>query len=131
MSAIGSIKTFVIDTNVFIHKADAILSFRDNEVVIPLGVLEELDTLKTYSDERGRNARHAIRFIDSIAKHGDLQKGIKMENGSILRVAVSFNKKDISSDLNRNKIDNHIIQTAVDLQKDGKKVFFVSKDIND
>ncbi len=126
----GSIKTFVIDTNIFIHKADAILSFRDNEVVIPLGVLEELDTLKTYSDERGRNARHAVRFIDSIAKHGDLQKGIKMENGSILRVAVSFNKKDISRDLNRSKIDNHIIQTAVDLQKDGKKVFFVSKDIN-
>lgn len=130
MSENGSIKTFVIDTNVFIHKADAILSFRDNEVVIPLGVLEELDTLKTYSDERGRNARHAIRFIDSIAKHGDLQKGIKMENGSILRVAVSFNRKDISNDLNRSKIDNHIIQTAVDLQKDGKKVFFVSKDIN-
>lgn len=53
-----------------------------------------------------------------------------MENGSILRVAVSFNRKDISNDLNRSKIDNHIIQTAVDLQKDGKKVFFVSKDIN-
>ena len=130
MSENGSIKTFVIDTNVFIHKADAILSFRDNEVVIPLGVLEELDTLKTYSDERGRNARHAIRFIDSVAKHGDLQKGIKMENGSILRVAVTFNKKEISGELNRNKIDNHIIQTAVDLQKEGKKVFFVSKDIN-
>ena len=130
MSENGTIKTFVIDTNVFIHKADAILSFRDNEVVIPLGVLEELDTLKTYSDERGRNARHAVRFIDSIAKHGDLQNGIKMENGSILRVAVSFNKNDIATDLNRSKVDNHIIQTAVDLQKDGKKVFFVSKDIN-
>ncbi len=126
----GSIKTFVIDTNVFIHKADAILSFRDNEVVIPLGVLEELDTLKTYTDERGRNARHAVRFIDSVAKHGDLQKGIKMENGSVLKVAVSFNKNDIANDLNRSKVDNHIIQTAVDLQKEGKKVFFVSKDIN-
>lgn len=130
MSGNGSVKTFVIDTNVFIHKADAILSFRDNEVVIPLGVLEELDTLKTYSDERGRNARHAIRFIDSVAKHGDLQKGIKMENGSILRVAVSFNRKGIPSDLNKSKIDNHIIQTAVDLQNEGKMVFFVSKDIN-
>ncbi len=130
MSDNGSVKTFVIDTNVFIHKADAILSFRDNEVVIPLGVLEELDTLKTYSDERGRNARHAIRFIDSVAKHGDLQKGVKMENGSILRVAVSFNRKGLPNDLNKGKIDNHIIQTAVDLQNEGKKVFFVSKDIN-
>ena len=51
-------KTFVIDTNVFIHKPDAILSFRNNDIVIPMWVLEELDKLKTYSDERGRNARH-------------------------------------------------------------------------
>ncbi|MFO7780072.1 MAG: PIN domain-containing protein, partial [Spirochaetia bacterium] len=57
----GKLKTFVIDTNVLIHRPDAILSFKDNEVVVPLWVLEELDRLKTFSDERGRNARHAIR----------------------------------------------------------------------
>ena len=50
-------KVFVLDTNVLIHRPDAMLSFRDNEVVIPLWVLEELDKLKTYRDERGRNGR--------------------------------------------------------------------------
>ena len=44
-SRTNQLKTFVIDTNVFIHKHDAILSFRDNEVVVPLWVLEELDSL--------------------------------------------------------------------------------------
>lgn len=126
----NGVKTFIIDTNVFIHKSDAILSFRDNEVVIPLGVLEELDNLKTFSDERGRNARHAIRFIDEVAKHGNLNSGVKMENGSILKVAVSYNRSEMADGLKRSKIDNQIIQTALDLQNEGRKVFFVSKDIN-
>ncbi len=124
------IKTFVIDTNVFIHKPDAILSFRDNEIVIPLGVLEELDKLKTFTDERGRNARHAVRFIDEAARHGNLNTGVKLENGSILRVAVSYRRSEMADGLSRSKIDNQIIQTALDLQHEGRRVFFVSKDIN-
>ena len=83
----NKIKTFVIDTNVFIHRPDAIASFKDNEIVIPLSVLEELDSLKRFSDEKGRNARHAIRFLDSqAAKGGSLHNGVKMDNGSMLRV---------------------------------------------
>jgi PhoH-like ATPase len=72
------VKTFVIDTNVFIHRPDAILSFRDNEVVIPLWVLEELDNLKKSREERGRNARETIRLLDDISRHGDLQVGVNM-----------------------------------------------------
>jgi PhoH-like ATPase len=123
------IKSFVIDTNVLIHKPDAILSFRNNEVVIPLWVLEELDKLKTYSDERGRNARHAIRFLDSLAEQGDLYRGVKMENGSTLRVVLNYSH-EVDVDLVADKPDNKIILTALTLQKEGRRVFFVSKDIN-
>ncbi len=122
-------KTFVLDTNVLIHRADAVLSFRNSEVVIPLWVLEELDALKTYSDERGRNARHAIRLMDGIAGSGNLQRGVKMENGSLLRVELSHSE-DTPSGLNIDKADNRIILTAVKLQDEGRQVFFVSKDIN-
>lgn len=122
-------KCFVIDTNVFIHRPDAVLSFRDTEVVIPLWVLEELDKLKTYSDERGRNARHAIRFLDEAARHGNLNDGVKLDNGSILRVAFSHSM-DAPGDMLSDKPDNRIILTAYDLQRQGKRVFFVSKDIN-
>lgn len=125
----GSTKTFVIDTNVFIHKPDCILSFRDNEVVVPLWVLEELDKLKTYSDERGRNARHAIRFLDEQSRKGNLSEGVKMENGSTLRVVMT-SPKDVTVDLAVDKNDNKIIFTAYALARQGKTVFFVSKDIN-
>ncbi|MFW5683762.1 MAG: PhoH family protein [Spirochaetota bacterium] len=122
-------KSFVIDTNVFIHKPDCVLSFRDNEVVIPLWVLEELDKLKTYSDERGRNARHAIRFLDDLGRKGNLSEGVKMENGSTLRVVMSH-ESEFPSDMLSDKADNKIILTAYDLAKQGNLVFFVSKDIN-
>ena len=123
------LKTFVIDTNVFIHKPDAILSFRDNEVVIPLWVLEELDKLKTYSDERGRNARHAIRFLDSIVAGGRPGEGIRMENGSVLRIVMT-SPADLPLDLEMQKPDNRILSAALAMQKEGRRVFFVSKDIN-
>lgn len=123
------VKTFVIDTNVLIHKPDAILSFRDNEVVIPLWVLEELDHLKTYSDERGRNARAAIRLLDELSKHGNLNEGVKMENGSILK-AVMNQPAVLPADISTEKADNKILLTAYALKSEGKRVFFVSKDIN-
>ena len=124
-----SIKCFVIDTNVFIHKPDAFLSFRDNEIVVPLWVLEELDKLKTFSDEKGRNARQAIRFLDAVSKQGDISHGVKLENGSVLSVSLAH-AKAASLEMNMEKVDNKIILCAYALQKEGKQVFFVSKDIN-
>jgi PhoH-like ATPase len=122
-------KTFVIDTNVFIHKPDAILSFRNSDIVIPLWVLEELDKLKTYSDERGRNARHAIRFLDGIVGKGSAIDGIKLENGSTLRIIASRPPK-VPRDIRLDEPDNKILLTALALQEAQRQVFFVSKDIN-
>ena len=125
----AELKSFVIDTNVFIHKPDAILSFRGNEVVVPMWVLEELDKLKTYSDERGRNARASIRFLDRIVRNGDPSAGVKMENGSVLRI-LSQKPVDKPADLPSDEPDNRILLTALALQETGRRVFFVSKDIN-
>ncbi len=129
MAETDAVKTFVIDTNVLIHRPDAILSFKDNVVVIPMWVLEELDRLKTFSDERGRNARQAIRFLDEAGRPGNLSQGVKIENGSILRV-VSTQPDHIPNDFLQDKADNKIILTAWQIQQQGGKVFFVSKDIN-
>lgn len=52
-------KIYVMDTNILIHAPEAILNFEDNEVVIPMAVLEELDGLKNSEKEKGRNAREA------------------------------------------------------------------------
>lgn len=123
-------KTFIIDTNVFIHRPDAILSFKESEVIVPLWVLEELDKLKTFSDERGRNARHAIRFMEERAKKGDLSQGVKIEEGSLLRVEMTYDPS-IAPELSHEKNDNKIILCGLTLQQKGdRNVFFVSKDIN-
>lgn len=122
-------KVFVIDTNVLIHNPEAIHSFRDTEIAIPLTVLEELDKLKTYADQRGRSAREAIRFLNAIIRGGDVRSGVKLENGSILRVPFGA-IIDPPPDLPIEKNDNRILLQAFSLQKNGKMVFFVSKDIN-
>jgi PhoH-like ATPase len=122
-------KTFVIDTNVLIHYPEAIMSFKDNEIVLPLWVLEELDHLKTYQDQRGKSAREAIRFLDSVTRKGNLQDGVKLENGSVLRVSLRL-PAGTPEGVELEKTDNKIILCAYGLQQEGRKVFFVSKDIN-
>ncbi|MEI6385058.1 MAG: PhoH family protein [Spirochaetota bacterium] len=123
------IKTFVLDTNVLIHYPEAIMSFRDNEIVIPLEVLEELDKLKSFPDQRGKSARDAIRFLASTLRKGNLQDGVKLENGSILKVSYKL-PKDLPEGIAMDRMDNKIILCAWALQLEGRRVFFVSKDIN-
>ena len=61
-----TVKAFVLDTNVLLHSAQSIESFHDNDVVIPMAVVEELDKFKKNSDELGRNARQVIRRLDKL-----------------------------------------------------------------
>lgn len=123
-------KTFVIDTNVFIHRPEALLSFRDNEIVIPLWVLEELDKLKSGPEEKARNARQAIRLLDTLAKKGRLSDGVLVpEINSTLRIALTYEEHS-TLDLDLNRMDNKILLSALALKNQGRDVFFVSKDIN-
>ena len=57
-------KTFVLDTNVVIHDPEALYAFEGSRVVIPLPVIEELDSFKRSNDERGRAARMVARTLD-------------------------------------------------------------------
>lgn len=124
-------KTFVIDTNVLLQDPDAIGKFRDNDVIIPLSVLEELDGLKRLSDELGKNARHVIRYIDSLkAKNaGDLHSGVKIENGIVVRVLVDMKPGEKTSfPLSVERSANKILMVAYKLRESGQHVVIVSKD---
>lgn len=132
--SVNNVKTFVIDTNVLIHRPDAILSFRDSEVVIPIWVLEELDKLKSELEGRGRSARAAIRFLNEVSRHGNLQQGVKLESGGTLKVVLDYDRS-VEDSLSSTKMDNKIILCAKYLQRNSLErrnpdVFFVSKDIN-
>ncbi|HEW91456.1 MAG TPA: PhoH family protein, partial [Thermotogaceae bacterium] len=58
------VKNYILDTNVLIHDPNSIFSFEDNNVIIPLPVIEEIDKLKKSSHEVGRNAREVARILD-------------------------------------------------------------------
>ena len=63
-------KIFVLDTNVLLHDPRAIFSFEDNDVIIPIVVIEELDKFKKGIDEIGRNARQVSRILDEYRLKG-------------------------------------------------------------
>jgi PhoH-like ATPase len=121
-------KYFVLDTNVLLHNADSITSFTDNVVVLPMSVIEELDRFKSHNDELARNARHVIRQLDQLRQEGHLGQGVAMSNGGTLRI---FHERDlVDHGLDMRVADNRILGVAYTLLKQGKKVIFVSKDIN-
>lgn len=124
-------KTFLIDTNVLIHDSMAIKQFKDNDVVIPLSVLEELDGLKRHGDEVGRNAREAMRYIDSLkaAKVGDLHKGVKIPEGPTVRIHLDMKSEKTSGfPLPLDRSSNRFLQIAYLLKGKGESVVIVSKD---
>ena len=101
----GSRKVFILDTSVLLYDKTSIHSFPENDVVIPLVVLDELDRFKEKHGILGENARYVNRFLDDLRKDGNLNKGIKLENGQTVRVETS-RSENIPSDLNRDAGDN-------------------------
>jgi PhoH-like ATPase len=126
----GHIKTFVLDTNVLLHNPNAIFMFTDNDVVIPFDVIEELDKFKGSTDDLGRNARTIIRHLDRLRENGNLADGIPIGQGlGNLRIILEEDQK-LCPGLFSNTPDNRIICCAYQLLQEGKRVVFISKDIN-
>jgi PhoH-like ATPase len=123
-------KTFVLDTNVLLHNSQALQSFTDNNVVVPLGVIEELDTFKRNHDELGRSAREVARALDTLREKGKLTEGVPLPNGGSLRVETNGSDAKLPASLSHLKMDNSILQVALSLKQKGENVVFVSKDIN-
>jgi PhoH-like ATPase len=124
-------KTFVIDTNVLVHDPLSITKFKDNDVVISLPVLEELDSLKRYTDEIGKNARETLRYIDSLKSEmkGDLQSGLMIPEGSKVRIHLETKPDRIQGfPLPQDRSGNKILLVAFLLKERGENVVIVSKD---
>ena len=122
-------KYFVLDTNVLLHNSAAINSFADNYVILPMTVIEELDKFKSRSDELGRNARGVVRQLDALRRKGKLGEGVKMDNKGILKIVTGEYKIAVPG-MDMTVPDNRILSVAHNLNQEGLKVFFVSKDIN-
>lgn len=122
-------KTFVLDTNVLLHTPFALFSFDDNIVVIPEVVLEELDRFKKENSELGSNARQVARIIDGLREKGNLNKGIQLENGGILRIEMNYHDVRLPESWVGSVNDNRILKICMGLHEKGENVFLISKDV--
>jgi len=125
-------KIYVLDTNVYLSDFRSIYSYGNNNIVIPLIVLEELDNNKKRVDGVGPNARGIIRIFDSLREKGSLQKGVKIRPNAGTITVKDFDPTVLPAAYNPSIPDHQIIATAITEQKNNpnRKVIVVSTDIN-
>src|SRR5262245_55921907 len=126
-------KLYILDTNVLLHDPQAIFKFEDNDLIVPIYVIEEIDRFKRDSSERGRNAREVARLIDSLRDNGgSLADGVPVGAGGSLRVYVPERRAQLASALNPSSGDNAILQVATELRgaTPDRHTVFVTMDIN-
>ncbi len=126
-------RKIVIDTNVILFDALAILRLGACDVHIPISVIEEVDRFKRDQGENGRNARQFSRFVDVLRAKGSLAHGVQIENSeTTVYISTDLLLAGVPSELDHNKADNRILSTALALQKQNPriKVELITKDIN-
>ena len=130
-----SVKTFVLDTNVILHDPSCITQFEENDIVIPITVIEEIDHFKRGSQVINLNAREFVRKLDSLTGKLLFNGGVPLGKGKgKVRIVISTEvAKEIKDSFSEDTPDHRILNTAFLLHKisPGKnKVILVSKDVN-
>jgi PhoH-like ATPase len=126
-------KTYILDTNVLLSDPNCLNNFQDNDLIVPILVLEELDKHKGRSDEVGRAAREVNRIFDKISETGSLKDGVSLPSGGNLRVMSSptgYSALLPPELVLGSSVDNMIIGFALMLRKEVPEAILVSKDIN-
>ena len=143
-------KTFVLDTNVLLHDPSCLFRFEENDLYIPMVVLEELDNAKKGTSEVARNARQVSRFMDELMRgrnHAEIEKGIRLQIGrttanggggrtdpssGLLFFQTTPTETALKEVLPGNKPDNSILLATLALQNQQtqRRITLVSKDIN-
>src|SRR5439155_19500542 len=109
-----------------------LLNFDDNNVLIPIEVIEEIDRFKREATERGQNARTVSRTLDGLRNQGRLSEGVTLSNGGRLRIMFRNGNGNGHVMIDKHELDGRIVAMALDVQKSGRKTptILVTKDIN-
>lgn len=130
----GISKVFVLDTNVILHDHSCLHNFQENDIVLPIVILEELDKFKKGNDEVNYNAREFVRELDKIAGDNLFNGGISLGKGKgKLRVELGQKMPEkVQMSLYDDIPDNRILSIALHVkeQTPDRPVILVSKDIN-
>lgn len=124
-------KIFILDTNILIHNPHSIYSFRGNDVVLPIFVVEEIDRLKSKPTTTVQ-ARTASRVLDEIRKKGSLSKGVQLEEDIFFRVEIENDLSLLPESLRNESVDNSILSATLCIKNKNpeRKIVVISKDIN-
>lgn len=127
-------KIFVLDTNVLLHDYRCIFNFQENDIVIPIVVLEELDRLKKGNDQINFNAREFTRELDILSGDQLFTAGVSLGKG-LGKLSIETGKpfsKNIADSFPENTPDHRILAIAeyISLKNEKTDVMLISKDIN-
>lgn len=128
-------KNLIIDTNVFLSDSDCFEKFENNDLFVPIKVLEELDKHKTRQDSVGFHARQSIKRFDALRTSGSLSKGVRLGKGlGVLRFvkAEELAIEELPQGLSHKSSDNLILAAALAIkgQHPKRKTIVVSQDVN-
>jgi len=127
-------KIFVLDTNVLLHDYKCIYKFQENDIILPIVVLEELDKFKKGNDIINFHAREFTRELDKLSGNSLFNGGVKLGDGLgklSIETAKPFSEA-IRESFPENTPDHRILSIAewVYLKHPRKTVALISKDIN-
>jgi PhoH-like ATPase len=127
-------KNYILDTNVLLHDPNSLTRFEDNNVLLPIEVIEEIDRFKRESTELGQNARSVSRMLDGLRTSGCLSDGVALPKGGELRIVLqkTTSVKSGQNGFKPDSVDNRILLVAAAIKKQHPKsqTILVSKDIN-
>lgn len=135
MAKIKNSKTFVLDTNVILHDPTCINQFEENDIVIPITVIEEIDHFKRGSQVINLNAREFVRTLDSLTGKQLFNGGVPLGKGKgKVRIVISKRiSNEIKESFREDNPDHRILNTAFLLHKENtnnSRIILVSKDVN-
>lgn len=127
-------KIFVLDTNVLLHDYKSIYTFKENDVVIPITVLEELDRFKRGNDILNFHAREFTRELDKLSGDGLFEEGVALGK-NLGRLTIETGKpysKVMQESFPEQSADHRILAIAEHVQKNNSDriVILITKDIN-
>ncbi|MDR2384862.1 MAG: PhoH family protein [Tannerella sp.] len=130
----GTKKNFVLDTNVVLHDYNCLSNFQENDVFLPITILEELDKFKKGSEQINYNARRFVRMLDELTQNDFSLKGASLGKGMGMMYVVTkdrYNKRIAEAFPDRIP-DHRILSCALFVAEQNKeqKTILVSKDIN-
>jgi PhoH-like ATPase len=124
-------KSLVFDASVLLHDPDSIHHYPNESIVLPSVVIEELDQKKHLNNETGKNARYVMRLIDNLSKRGNISDGVRLENGTLVKILLDEEhkkKKSGSNTFTPDRNRHRLLAMAFQLQEGGDKITLISKD---